>query len=627
MKRIKIIKRNGSNNVPSGKYWRIHALVFFIFFAAICIVSKLSYLQISKHNMYAAIAENQHLKTAVLEANRGSIYLKDRDEPYPLAINQQLQMLYAVPREMKDRTNAGMKLAEITGLDENFLQEKLKNPDDMFEILKHKLSEEEVKKIRELKMPGIYLSSENFRYYPGGELASQLVGFVGSNGNENRGMYGLEAYLESELKGESGSLSQEGDSRGRWISIAERSIQDAKNGADVYLTIDHTAQYEVEKILKESLEQFAAESGTIVVSDPKTGKIIAMANQPSFNPNDYAKVEDLSTFSNPAVSMSYESGSVFKTFTEAIGIDTGKINPNTTYVDTGEVKEAGYKIQNSDKKAYGTQTMTQVLEKSLNTGVIWIEKMVGNAIFADYVKRFGFGEKTGIELPGEVRGNISNMSVLKRNINFYTVAFGQGITVTPIQLAMGYGALANGGTLMRPHVIDKLVYTDGKEEEIKPEKVRQVVSEDTAKAMGQMLRSVITNGHGKRGDVPGYLIGGKTGTAQVAKSGGGGYEEGINIGSFAGYGPINDPQFVVVVKLNNPKNVEWAESSAAPTFGKVMKFLLEYYKIKPTEDPKTSPLAKMAPLAPTLNSQIESPTVKIDLKEDDKSAKKIKKND
>jgi len=257
------------------------------------------------------------------------------------------------------------------------------------------------------------------------------------------------------------------------------------------------------------------------------------------------------------------------------------------------------------------------LEKSLNTGVIYIEKLVGNKTFADYVERFGFGEKSGIDIPGEVSGNTKNLSNPKITINFFTAAFGQGISITPIQLAAGYAAIANNGILMKPQIIDKFRYSDGREEEVEPEEVRQVISRESAEQVSKMLRSVVTNGHGKRADVPGYLVGGKTGTAQIAKSGAKGYEEGINIGSFAGFAPTNDPQFVVLVKIVNPKGVEWAESSAAPTFGKVMKFLLEYYKVKPTEDPKTSPLAKLT----TIQPQTETPK-----KDDPNNDKKKSKN-
>jgi len=240
-------------------------------------------------------------------------------------------------------------------------------------------------------------------------------------------------------------------------------------------------------------------------------------------------------------------------------------------------------MRNSDLKAYGLQTMTQVLEKSLNTGVIHAEKLLGNANFADYIKRFGFGETTGIELPGESAGNIANLKNKKSDINFFTISFGQGITVTPIQLVSAYNAIANGGTLMKPQIVDKIIHSDGSVEEIAPQEIRKVISQSTANQVSQMLESVVINGHGKRAGVPGYKVGGKTGTAQVASTEKKGYEDGKNIGSFAGFAPIDNPQFTILVRMDDPKTVEWAESSAAPTFGELMKFLLDYKNIKPTE--------------------------------------------
>ena len=603
--------------------WRMYSLIFFIFFTAFCILAKLFVLQVDKYSTFLALAENQHKSTTELSAKRGEIFLQDEGQLYPLAVNRELQMAYAVPKEMKDIDGTIETLSSILSLDREELRDKFSNPDDMFEILKHKLSDEEVQRIKDAKIAGVYLLGENFRYYPAGELAAQIVGFVGSDGQKQRGMYGLEAYWEKELRGESGFLSQERDSRGRWIPISDRELQETKNGPDLILTINHTVQFEVEKVLKEAMDGFRADSGTIIVMDPKTGKILAMANQPSFNPNEFSTTEDISRFANLAVSQPYESGSVFKAFTLAAGIDSGKINPNTTYTDTGVVKEAGYSIRNSDFKANGVQTMTQVLENSLNTGVIYVEKLMGNKLFADYVQRFGFGQKTGIDIPGEVTGNIKNLSNPRITINFFTAAFGQGISITPIQLISGYAALANKGVLMKPQIVDKLRYSDGREEEIKPEEVRQVISESSSQQISQMLRSVVVEGHGKRADVPGYLVGGKTGTAQVAKSEAKGYEEGMNIGSFAGFAPVNDPKFVVLVKIVNPKGVQWAESSAAPAFGRVMKFLLEYYKVPPTEDPDTSPLSKMAPVQwpPNQAAQTPSTIVQTPVKEKKKSDK------
>lgn len=595
MKQARIMKPRAAQQTTSEKKWRLQILALLILFLGASIVFKLYVLQVARYGNYAALAGNQHDRTTEIAASRGEIFLQDEgDELYPLAVNRRLQMAYAVPSEVKDLDSSVVSLGAILGLDQGLLKMKLGNEKDMFEILKHKLSDDEVLKIKEARLAGVYLTPENFRYYPGGELASQLVGFVGSNGDEQKGMYGLESFWEKELKGQPGQLVQEGDSRGRWIPISDRQLQPARNGVDLILTINRTVQFEVEKILKRAMEKFSADSGTVIVMEAKTGKILAMANQPSFDPNDFSKTEDISTFSNPAVSQPYESGSVFKAFTEAIGLDTGKIVPTSTYVDTGVVNEAGYSIRNSDLKANGVQTMTQVLEKSLNTGVIYIEKLAGNRLFSDYVKRFGFGQKTAIDLPGELSGNVLNLSDPKININFFTAAFGQGITVTPVQLVAGYGALANGGVLMKPQIVDKLRHADGRIEEIKPQEVRQVISKTTSDQMGDMLRSVVINGHGKRADVPGYLVGGKTGTAQIAKVGEKGYAQGMNIGSFAGFAPINapgnEPEFVVLVKIVNPKGVEWAESSAAPAFGQVMKFLLEYYKVKPTEDLTVSPM-------------------------------------
>lgn len=631
MKKTKIVKSKLSKHSSTGKNWRIGVLAFFVLFAAISIICKLYLLQVSRYGIYTALAQNQHSSSVELKAKRGEVFLQDENQPYPLAVNRQLQMAYAVPREIKDVNKAANQLSSILSLDTNVLKDKLDDPADMFEILKRKLSEEETEKIRNAKITGIHLSPENFRYYPSGELASQVIGFVGSDGEKQRGMYGIEALWEEKLKGASGMQNQEGDSRGRWIPVTDRSLELAKDGPSMVLTINHTVQFEVEKILKDVMEQFSAEGATVVVMESKTGKILAMANAPSFNPNEYSSTEDISTFANPAVSQPYESGSIFKAFTEAIGIDDGKINANTTYVDTGVVAEAGYEIHNSDMKANGVQTMTEVLEKSLNTGVIYIEKLVGNQKFADYIRRFGFGEKTGIELPGENVGNIRNLANPKTTINFFTASFGQGISVTPIQLTSAYGALANGGTLMKPQIVEEFRYSDGRVEKIEPQEIRQVISKETSQEISQILRSVVTKGHGKRADVPGYLVGGKTGTAQIAKADAKGYEEGVNIGSFAGYAPTNDPQFVVLVKIINPRGVEWAESSAAPTFGRIMKFLLEYYKIKPTEDPTTSPMYKTyrtntAPeiAQPLLTTTVENVTDEKKSKKKDSDDKKKK---
>jgi cell division protein FtsI/penicillin-binding protein 2 len=581
---------NGGGDERS--HFRINTLAFFILAAIAAIVGRLYVLQVMDFASYRALAEGQHTLFRELAPKRGEIYLRDKSGLYPAAVNKEVKMAYAVPKEIENVREAAGRVSEILQLDKNELENKLDQPEDMYEVLKRRLTEEEAEKIGNSKLKGIHLADEFYRYYPSGELAANVLGFVGWKDNSLGGRYGIEAYFNEELQGKAGGLSQNRDAAGGWISTRTRKIEPAQNGSALILTLDHIVQYETEKILKSAVEKHQADGGSIIVMEPETGKILAMASSPSFDPNQYSQVEDIDAFRNPSASDAYESGSVFKAVTIASGLDSNRISPDTTYVDKGIVQEAGYSIENSDLKSYGLQTMTQVLEKSLNTGVIHVEKLLGNKNFADYVRRFGFGEKTGVDLLGESAGNINNLKNLKSDIQFFTASFGQGISVTPIQLLSAYSVIANGGVLMKPQIIDRIVHPDGAEEKIAPQEVRRVISQKAAQETAQMLRSVVVDGHGKRADVPGYLVAGKTGTAQVASSDKRGYEESETIGSFAGFAPLDNPQFAILVKIDHPKDVQWAESSAAPTFGELMKFLLEYYNVEPTEEFKKADLDK-----------------------------------
>lgn len=563
--------------------FRVYTLFFLFFTIAGLIVLRLYSLQVWAYDYYKNLAANQHSILKDLVASRGEIFLKEGGKLYPVAVNKDTKMAYAVPREILDPFYTARILSETLELDEGELRDKLGRPDDMYEILKRRLNESEISEIKNLKLEGIYFSDETFRYYPAGELASQVLGFVGWRENDFGGRYGVENYFNSQLAGQSGKLFQNKDNSGLWISTKPKDITPAKDGDSLILTIDHILQYETEKILRNAIGKFNAEKGTIIVMDPATGKILAMASYPNFNPNDYGSGM-MENFRNLAVSEPYECGSVFKPITMASAIDAGKINPNTTYTDTGQVAEAGYVLMNSDFKSNGVQTMTQVLEKSLNTGAIYAEKVLGNENFYDYLKRFGLGQLTGINLPGESAGNISNLKNRKRDINFFTASFGQGITVTPLQLISAYNTIVNGGRLMKPQIVEKVIRGDGSEEEIMPQEIRKVISKNTADLTAGMLQNVVVNGHGKLAGVPGYLVGGKTGTAQVANLSSKGYEEERHIGSFVGFAPVDNPEFTALVRIDNPKNVEWAESSAAPAFGELAKFILDYKNIKPTEN-------------------------------------------
>jgi len=578
--------KKNNNWEPNIGRKRVLFLITSTCFVFFLIFLRLFYLQISSHETFEFLAQGQHTISQKLTPKRGEIFLRDEKEgKYPLAVNRETKMAYAVPKEVKEPEKNAFEISRILNLDSKEVLEKLKKENDGYELLKHRLSDEEINEIINLEAEGIHLADESYRFYPSGKLAANVLGFVGWQGDELSGRYGLEAFFERELRGEEGSIFQNRDTAGRWISIGKRDLKPAKNGIEMTLTIDRIIQYETEKILRGAVEKFEADSGTVVVMEPKTGKILALANYPSFDPNNYSQVEDTAFFQNLATSIPYECGSVFKPITMAMGIDSGKITADTTYIDTGKILEAGYVIKNSEEKVYGKQTMTGVLENSINTGVIFVEKQLGNKNFFDYVKRFGFGEKTGIELAGENPGNISNLKNLKSDIQFFTASFGQGITVTPIQLASAFSAIANGGKLMKPQIVEKIVSENGtKEEAISPSEVRRVISESAAKEVSEMIQSVVENGHGKRAGVPGYLVGGKTGTAQIASTSTRGYEEGKNNGSFVGFAPLDNPRFTIMVKIADPKAVEWAESSAAPVFGELMKFLLEYANIEPTEE-------------------------------------------
>jgi len=564
--------------------WRVKLLVGGFFFAFCIVMARLYFLQVSTFPFYEALAQDQHMASSALVPRRGEIYMRNGSgEDYPLAVNRKYATVYVVPKEVEDVSATVNFLSEYLEKDKEKLFSLFEDLEDPFEIVEKRVDEEKAQAIKEEKRKGVHVMPEMFRYYPGGELAGQVVGFVGSDGETWLGRYGIEASFESLLKGEGGIIRQERDAQGRWIAITEREFKPAMDGSDLVLTLDAGVQYEVERVLRERVEKHDADGASAIVLESGTGKILAMANIPTFDPNHYAQVEDMATFLNPSVSHVYESGSVFKPLTLAIGLDTGKIDPETTYVDTGVVVEAGYEIMNSDEKAYGTQTMTQVLEKSLNTGTIFVERQVGNELFAEYVQRFGFGKRTGIKLPSESYGSLANLEYLTRDINFYTASFGQGISMTLLQLALSYDVLANGGLLMEPHIVDHVIGPDGERKEYEKKSVRRVISDTTARQVREMLYSVVENGHGTQAQVPGYRVGGKTGTAQVASKDSRGYSEEESIGTFAGLAPVGDPKFIVVVKIRNPKDVIWAESSAAPAFGDIMRFLLDYYGVEPTE--------------------------------------------
>lgn len=573
------------NNTPDNFRKRMVVLTVFLFLFGAAIVGRLFVLQVVSGKTYRQEAGAVYARKSKLTASRGDIKVNDKlaNTPYAVATNIEKQLVFADPRGIKDVKKAAELLAPIIGVEASGLEPKLSDQSKKYVPLKRQLTDEQVDQIGKLQLPGIAFDAETTRFYPEKSFLSQVLGFVGYRGNDRVGLYGLERYYEGDLAGKNGILNEDRDTKGAWIFGSKREFVPAIDGMNLLLTVDKNIQYQAERILKETVETNQADSGCIVVMDPKGGAILAMANHyasdPDYDPNQYNKASDPSVYNNLCTVGNYEPGSVFKPITMASSLNEGKVTPQTKYTDAGFVEIDGYTIKNSDEKAHGQQTMTQVLDESLNTGAIFAKEQIGNETFLSYVKKFGFGKDTGIELP-ETVGNLDN---LKGNIkiNYHTASFGQGIAVTPIQLVQAFSALANNGKMVKPYIVQSKIYPDGRSEETHIEKSVEVISAQAASSISGMLVSVVENGHGKRARVPGYYIAGKTGTAQVPKKDGGGYEENNNIGSFIGYGPVEDPKFVMLVRVNHPRTVKFAESTAAPAFGELAQFILNYYNIPP----------------------------------------------
>lgn len=563
------------------KNWRIN--VVFLLLLVICagIFYRLFSLQIIDYKFYAKKAENQHRFSQTLESTRGTIFMKDRfGDVHPLAINKEYYSVYVVPKEIEDKDKEGVseKLAGILDMEKDAILKRVSKKDDPYEPVKSKLSDEEALNVKNSSLRGVYLSGKEYRHYPYDDIAATVVGFVNNPETEFIGQYGLEKFFDKELAGQKGSLTADKGVGGAIIFTGDRDYNPAVDGADLILTIDPNVQFKAEEVLKKAMEKWQAEKGLVIVADPKTGAIKALANNPSFNPNEYSKVEDIGVYVNSAVQGLFEPGSVMKPVTMAIGLDQGVITPDTKYIDEGIVQIGGYKIMNFDNEAHGEKTMRQVLELSLNTGVVFVQKKIQKPVFRDYFKNFGFGEKTGIDLPGEVSGNISNLES-NRDINYATASFGQGVAITPMHLISAIGAIANKGKLMKPYIIDEFKSPDGKTKKTEPREVRQVVSPQSAEKVSSMMVDVVKNGFDKRASVEGYMIAGKTGTAQIADGKGGYSDEFIH--SFIGFAPASDPKFLVLIRLEKPKGNRFASNTLSAFFGEMMNYLLSYYEVPP----------------------------------------------
>jgi len=497
-----------------------------------------------------------------------------------LATNEGTKEVNVNPLQVIEIQKTADILSKTLEIDEKEVIKILSDKSDPWVPLK----EVSLAKSKEIeKLPGIYTQPKLKRVYPLGEIASHVIGFCNKN---NQGQYGIEQYWDKELRGKDGLKQGIVDAKGREIISSFNKIEKAEDGADLILTIDLNIQQTIEKALTDVVEKYKASGGTIIVSNPKTGEILGMASEANFNPNNYTEEfqKNKSIFINPAISIPYEPGSIFKPITMASAIEEGAVTPETTYIDSGQVKIGSYTIHNSDFKAHGTQTMTNVLEWSLNTGAIFAQQKLGSQKFTQYVEKFGFGKKTGIDLAGETSGSIYNLLHPLSNeklIEYANASFGQGISATPIQVVTAFSAIANQGKMVKPHLVKKIIYPDGKEKETQTEILDEVISPETAARVSAMMVSVTKNGYGKKADIDGYLIATKTGTAQIPNPQGKGYLSGSTIQSFVGFAPAFDPQFLILLKLDRPQGAQFAESSLGPVFHDLTQYLFSYFGIPP----------------------------------------------
>ena len=498
---------------------------------------------------------------------------------YILALNVFEYDVSAAPDSIKNPQEVANQLSPLLGLSPDKLASLL-DSDKPYALLKKRVSQEVANAIASLESWGIYLKPKLRRRYPDGGLAAHLLGFVNLDCD---GGYGLEGLYDLLLKGAGTIPDEEVYHQGGTIPFAFRQLALPQGGTHLVLTLDRNIQYLVEQELEKAIDRYQADSGTIIVMDPKTGAILAMANYPSYDPNRFYEVP-MESYINPAVSGQYEPGSVFKIITMAAGLDAGIITPDSTFYDSGEIKVGGAVIKNPDRRAHGLVTMTDVLAYSLNVGVAYVSTSLGEETFYAYLKRFGCGDHTGIDLDGEIAGTLKQPG--SRDWHKYdlgTNSFGQGIAVTPLQMIAAVAAVANRGSLMKPYLVERIVLGSGNGDDqgvivTQPTVVRQVVSAQTAEQLTDMLVEAVERG-AELATVPGYDVAGKTGTAQIPV--GGHYDPELTIASFVGYAPADDPRFIALVKIDKPRLDPWGAEVAAPVFKTIAERLFVLLDVPP----------------------------------------------
>lgn len=530
------------------------------------------------------------LTRSEINPRRGSIL--DRDDDV-LAVSRGAVRVVADPyaiHESSDPFEVADRLSDLLALDTASVVERLGNPKLRYSEIARGLTGASARSvetaIEQDELPGVRLDPDRVRVYPNQKLAAHVLGFVGegtARPGDIVGQAGVEAWYNDVLGGQSGLVSSDIDRLGRRIPIGRYALQPPRHGAHVSLSIDRTIQHIAEQELEAAIEQFGASAGTILITNPRTGEVLGLANRPAYDPGRVHTYREFGPeFANRACSLIYEPGSTFKLVTMAAGLDAGAVLPETTHNLPGTVDYYGQEFKNWDERTYPDQSMVSVLQHSSNTGTIFVADTIGADTFYDYISRFGFGSRTGVDLAGEVPGIVRRRGDQGWFLpDLASNSFGQGISVTPLQLATAIGAIANDGVMMRPHVARAVIHTDGRRESIESQPIRRVISRSTAQTLITMMEAAESGVINNLARVPGYRTAGKTGTSEIASSGR--FLEDTSIASYIGFGPLELPRVLALVIIERPQSAFFGAHVASPTFARVISRVFAHLRVPPRE--------------------------------------------
>ncbi len=556
-------------------------------------VVRLFYIQIIQHDYYQQLADSEQIKRLTIPAQRGMIYALNGNQPVPLVMNETVYTLFADPATVKDVQGIINTVESVAGGNaRSNLDKLLTTPNSRYQILATKLTTAQAEAIKKKGLAGIGFQQESQRVYPEGSLAAQTLGFVDADGN---GEYGIEQGMDSALKGKDGMLQSVTDIASVPLTIGSRNVKKpAQNGENVVLTIDRNIQSYVEDALSRQLQKIGAPDGSVIVMNPQNGQVMAMANYPSYDPSTFNTVTDASLFNNNVISLPYEPGSDIKTFTMATGVDTGVVNAQSTYNNTGVINVDGIDIHNAPGDTqFGNITLQTAMNWSLNTGYVTVAERLGGAgqdinlkarqtMYDYFYNRFRLGQLTGIQLAGELPGIIIPPSDPDGNaVRYSNMAFGQGLDVTMLQVASGFSSLVNGGKYYKPSIVAGSVDDYGNYHAAKPTTPTTYIKSSTAdqiREMTHVARSSVFPGIDKSG----YYMGGKTGTSQAIVNGK--YSDTDTIATYLGYGGSQaETKYVIMVRVSGPKFGGSGAAAAMPVFTDISNWLVRYLNIPPQE--------------------------------------------